>query len=544
MYFHSKFKIHKLIGDANEAFYQLGLIDKNFLENHFEHLKTITNTGNRFIDTLLNNGLGLYAKYTSNQIKEHAEHFIPYLEAQNISLSQFSQVMIYPELMTGLAQFLPLNFVQLGCSSIFYKNRNKDILHLRVLDFPLHDTYTKSDRFLYTDLPGSQKVFSAGPQGMPLHSLTATNESGLSMSVHQKFDQHFNPNGTPVLLISNHMINTCHSLEEVKAEAKKFESMGSWGIHFCDKNGKILSLEYSKNKMSFKEHFLEENEFVYINNQLFDTPFGNALPASINMYNHERDRFFDLMKKKISNRKTIIDHTNFAEIIDKATVDILKKNQDICIPFFTPSSVQISCINLNQQSMTCINGDAPKSTDNGLIIVNDIFNEQKIDYIEPKASKKKKEVHEIHRGKKALMQAQVAFDYKNIDECYHHLQMAMDYLSDTSLSQIAQFYFIALNIFHLKNRKSLSDMIVKLKNIHDQLPEYLQQQSFLMQLRVQLMYGMPFTDLEKNLTHPILKNVWENEKNFMGWALQPILRKTALLRIDMFDIIYLHSRCE
>lgn len=541
MYFHSKIKIHKLIGDANEAFYQLGLIDKNYLENHFEHLKTITNTGNSFIDSLINNGLGLYAKYTSGQIKEYAENFLPYLEAQNLSLSQLSQVMIYPELMTGLAQFLPLNFVQLGCSSIFYKNKNKEILHLRVLDFPLHDTYTKADRFLFSDLPGSQKVFSIGPQGMPLHSLTATNEAGLSMSVHQKFDQHFNPNGTPVLLISNHLINKCKTLEEVKTEAKKFESMGSWGIHFCDENGKVLSLEYSKNKLSFKEHFLDENEFIYINNQLFDTPFGNALPASINMYNHERDNFFELVKKKISNRKTIIDHTNFAEIIEKVSTDILMKNNTNSIPFFTPSSVQISCLNLSQQSLTCINGDAPKSTDNGLIIVKDIFNSQKIELKENKINKKNKE---IHLGKKALMQAQVAFDYKNIDQCYHHLQMAMDYLNGTSLSQIAQFYFIALNIFHLKNRKSLSDMIVKLKKIHDQLPEYLQQQSFLMQLRVQLMYGMPYTDIEKSLTHPILKNVWENEKNFMGWALQPILRKTALLRIDMFDIIYLHSRCE
>ena len=130
--------------------------------------------------------------------------------------------MTYPEILTALTQFMPLNMVQLACSSIFHLNQNGEMLHLRVLDFPLHDTYAQADRVLKTDFHNKQKVCSMCPRGMPLHCLTAINESGLSIAIHQKFDRHFMSSGTPILMIAHEIISKAKSLKEAKRISKKY----------------------------------------------------------------------------------------------------------------------------------------------------------------------------------------------------------------------------------------------------------------------------------------------------------------------------------
>lgn len=540
MYTYENYKIHKLIGDPAEAFYQLGLSDKNFLLQLLKHLEEITKSDQKIVDYLVEKSLDLYALYANANLAGEIPYLEDYLQGSGIHKNDFFKAMTYPEIMTALTQFMPLNLLQLACSSIFHLNQDGKMLHLRVLDFPLHDTYAKADRVLYSALTKKQKVLSLGPKGMPLHSLTAVNQSGLSLAIHQKFDKHFLASGTPIMMIAHEIISQAKSIKEAKRIAKKHQAIGSWGIQIGSKDGAVVSIEYSKQGVLFKEKLLEKGEFLYLNNQLFDIPFADSIPASINMYNHCRDNFFDQIMLKAKKRKKALTGKTLLELIQNESDKLNSQNKDKeTLSLFTPSSVQIACFNLTDERADIITGEPPKHLSRGLLSIEDYFEGQKI----TETAIKTKTDQQIIRGQRELMQAQFAYDHKNIDHTYHHLQMATELLADHQLASVAHFFFNSISMIHLKNRKSLSDLYLKFENNKKDLPDYLKQQCILFQIRIQHILNLPKQELLTQLTNPILKQTWLNEENFPTWALQVFLKKSSQLRIDMFDIIYLHSKC-
>lgn len=540
-----KFKIHKLIGDPKEAFYQLGLKDKNFLEDILSHLEEVTKSDQKVLDLMTQKSLDLYALYASANLADEIPYLDDYLSGSGTSKNDFFKAMTYPEILTALTQFMPLNMVQLACSSIFHLNQNGEMLHLRVLDFPLHDTYAQADRVLLTEFEDKQKVCSLGPRGMPLHSLTAMNESGLSIAIHQKFDRHFMPSGTPIMMIAHEIISKAKTLSDAKRISKKYASIGTWGVQMADSEGNVLSIEYSRGKTIFKEKKLETGEFLYINNQLFDIPFNDAIPASINMYNHCRDNFFKLVEKKALKRKTAFNEVSLLKFTQVESDKLSEVGEEAIkdpelLSFYTPSSVQVACFNLTNKNVATMKGEPPKHSCNGILSIEDIFSSAKIKQVECKTK-----VNQNHiKGLRHLMQAQYEYDHKNIDRTYHHLQMSSEYLKGHRYHYFANFYFNGISMIHLKNRKSLSDLYMKFENDKPNLPDYMKEQTTLFQIRIQYLLGLPYDKLYDELKHPLLKSVWQNEENFPKWGLQAFLRKTTQLRIDMNDFIYIHSKCD
>jgi hypothetical protein len=460
-----KFKIHKLIGDPKEAFYQLGLKDKNFLEDMLEHLEEITNSDQAVIDLVIQKSLDLYALYASANLADEIKYLEDYLSGSATSKNDFFKAMTYPEILTAMTQFMPLNLIQLACSSLFHRNLDGEMLHLRVLDFPLHDTYAQADRVLCTEFEGKKKVCSLGPRGMPLHSLTAINESGLSIAIHQKFDRHFLPSGTPIMMIAHQIISKATTLEEAKRISKKYASIGTWGVQMADNHGNVLSIEYSRGKTIFKEKKLEPGEFLYINNQLFDIPYNDAIPASINMYNHCRDNFYYEIEKKALKKKKSFNELSLLEFVQAECDKLSEVNEgksfnSELLSFFTPSSVQIATMNLTNNNIAVIKGKPPKHTCNGIMRIEDVFDTAKVKHVTKKVKHNPSHV----KGLRHLMQAQYEYDFKNIDRTYHHLQMASEYLKGHRYHYFANFYFNGINMIHLKNRKSLSDLYMKFEN--------------------------------------------------------------------------------
>ena len=122
--------------------------------------------------------------------------------------------------------------------------RKGNLLHGRILDFPFVGTFENEERAIRWDIPNiNNKIFFLFFFSLPFSSLTAMNTYGVSVALHQKYTDHFNPKGTPIFEIAEEMLLKCGDKKSVLDFLKKSESLTTWGLYIGLSNGQALEVD-------------------------------------------------------------------------------------------------------------------------------------------------------------------------------------------------------------------------------------------------------------------------------------------------------------
>jgi tetratricopeptide (TPR) repeat protein len=158
----------------------------------------------------------------------------------------------------------------LGCTSaIAWGDATKDgkLLHGRNLDYHGVSTWPKNAAVLFHEPDEGMRYVSAASAGVGLGGVTAMNEAGLSLTVHQHmFTDQSKLGGTPIGAVGDIVMRTAKTLDEAEAILGRYTPIGCWTYLVTDgKNGEVLCWEESPDRRAKKRFTREDATLGYAN---------------------------------------------------------------------------------------------------------------------------------------------------------------------------------------------------------------------------------------------------------------------------------------
>jgi len=258
-----------LIGDIDENFYQLGLKDRELGKLVHRDVKSMLRTpwqpANKLIEEIgkavLKNSL---LKKTDNYA-----HLKSYAEGMGISLEECAYVMLVPELVSSMSKWAP-GFIKgnLGCSSFMTRNSDGQVTHGRILDFPLQGTYDIHERAIVYDLNGMPKTLGFGSVGIPYPSITLMTEDGITLALHQKFTNIFNPKGMSIFEYILKLIKKANDKKSVIDFINQHQTITTWCLYMTFKNGDVIACDLSGEQPFINELQIPDTGILYFCNHL------------------------------------------------------------------------------------------------------------------------------------------------------------------------------------------------------------------------------------------------------------------------------------
>jgi len=158
----------------------------------------------------------------------------------------------------------------LGCSGFIISKKgtkNKKLMHGRNLDYQGVGFWDKSPTIIFYHPNKGQKYVSITSAGVGLAGLTAMNESGLTLALHQNHSTEVSTSGTPIMAINNEVIRNAHNIDEAIEIITKLKPSAGWSILISDwKNQKAVVVETSSEKIKIrkleKKHLVATNHYI------------------------------------------------------------------------------------------------------------------------------------------------------------------------------------------------------------------------------------------------------------------------------------------
>ena len=121
-----------------------------------------------------------------------------------------------------------------GCSSLIATSeRSTDgLLHARNLDYEGYGIFDRATTLIryHPSEPEAQDYISIGALGLHQAGITAMNQSGIILTLHQAMVDQVSLTGTPILSANERVIREAHSLQEAVALLSRMKHSGSWRI--------------------------------------------------------------------------------------------------------------------------------------------------------------------------------------------------------------------------------------------------------------------------------------------------------------------------
>lgn len=555
-----------LIGDAEENFYQLGLKDAELGKKLHTDAMTLVKSNSASFDKLIKLGAREFVKRSLFQKPERFPLLRAYAEGMKIDFHDLCLVMMAPELASSLPHWLGeltpkfSNLVPpklLGCSSLFYRNNEGEMNHFRILDFPLKGTYDENERAILYEFKNWPKIFSTGSAGIPYPSITLTTEHGISMAMHQKFTKVFNLKGMPIFEYVTDFARMVKTPDEAIAYAREHQSFTTWCLNIGFKNGEVLSMDLMGEKVEIARQSIDDPKtpFIYFNNQLLDKGIAQEelLPFGFKYYNEMREesaleKILVLKNAKDNNVLSSKEATRILctpkHLLNKSKKTNHQNSQPWAMDILTPSSLQIMNFNLAKSQVHYIGGQAPKIYHNNMLLIDNIFRRPEITLIHDKASKSHPQDREYELALEEIMLAQKALDYHEYGNTYHHLQMAIDHFNesgDPKGSEVVKFFFILIQFLHEDHHKVRKHLRDELQILKGKLPHYLEDHRLLFLARLNRLLDGHFNIEEDNITHSSLRKLLDKESQIPNLIYYQSIKNMIVIRLDMMDVIYLHS---
>ncbi len=191
-----------LIGDPVENLYQLGLREREAFLRIEKRVTKLLST-----NILLRFGQDVLARARILLKKRKEESFFDqciksYAEGLGIDATRYLSFLSLFELAAHYGQVYPeLKGMLPGCSSIFSKD-NGDIIHTRLLDFPLIGLFEESPRLYFWQPEGKEPVLSYSCEGLAPLFFQGIHGSGISFALHHKPGKSYHRDGQSIFQIA------------------------------------------------------------------------------------------------------------------------------------------------------------------------------------------------------------------------------------------------------------------------------------------------------------------------------------------------------
>ena len=173
----------------------------------------------------------------------------------------------------------------LGCTSaIAWGEATKDgkLLHARNLDYHGVGTWPSNAAVLFHTPDQGHRYVSVASAGVGMGGVTAMNEAGLTLTVHQHmFTASTRLGGTPIGAVGDRVMREASSLDEAEAILRSHTPIGCWTYLVADgKRRDVLCLEESPDRKAARRIGGSEHTFGYANVYL-DEELGRT---EVNLY--------------------------------------------------------------------------------------------------------------------------------------------------------------------------------------------------------------------------------------------------------------------
>ena len=535
-----------LIGDAEENFYQLGLNDRDGAKAVHQDVKLMLSTPWAPINKTIEEVAKVVLKNTMLKKTEYYRHLKYYSDGLGIPLEETAYTMLIPELVSCMSKWAP-GFIKgnFGCSSFFMRNDQEEMVHGRILDFPLQGSYDKFERAIYYDFKDLPKTFGFGSKGIPYPSITLMTEDGMTLALHQKFTTVFNKEGIPIFELIFDMVKQAKDPESVINYFKTHHSITTWCLYMSFKNGDILAIDIMGKEVFFNQYHLAvgDKNIIYFCNHLENKSINQEemLPTGFHQYNLMREK---LAQKKIAafnkkNKRSDIDLLKMMATPFDQKIKHKGIYSDFLLDNLTPSSLSVMTMNPSKQVTHYLGGAAPKLYRENIISINQCFNDP------IKSQEKNKRTNHLHDeyyyGMQALMKAQKGFDLRDAQVIYHQLQFAIDHLEHGLERCIPEFYFLIAQYLYETHPKVLMTLLHDFKKLECHLPQILNDHCLLFISRLERILNLPNTLQEDLIIHPKLKALVALESKIPKAVFHSTTKNLIVPRLDILDVIYLHT---
>lgn len=537
-------EITTLIGDIDENFYQLGLADRTPAKDVHRSVKDMLSTPWIPVNKLIEEAGKAVLKNSLLAKTDYYNHLKSYADGLAITVEEAAYTMLIPEIVSCMTKWAPgLMRGNLGCSSFFMRNEKAEVVHGRILDFPLQGTYDREERAILYDLKGMPKTLGLGTRGIPYPSISLMTEEGMTLSLHQKFTNVFNKDGLSIFELIFDMLKNTGDKKSVLDYLRSHQSITTWCLYMSFKNGDVLGVDVMGKDIFINEQTVPDEGVLYFCNHLENKTINQEemLPTGIHQYN--------LMREEIAAKK-ILQYLKKKERTDLSLIKMMatpyeqkfKKGHyaDYKMDNITPSSLSVMTLNPSASSSLYIDGPAPKLYRDNLLHITDAFSNPLCFPV--KSKKKDKQVtHDYWQGLHALMEAQHGFDKRDAQAVYHHLQIAIDHLEAHPERCIAEFYFLIAQYMYENHPKVLMTLLHEFKKFEGHLPQTLNDQCLLFIGRLERILAISMTLEEDKIKHPKLRSIYNLELKIPKAIFHLTTKNMIVPRIDILDVIYLYS---
>ncbi len=534
-----------LIGDIDENFYQLGLMDREGAKDVHRDVKMMLSTPWKPVNKLIEEVAKVTLKNSLLKKTDYYNHLKSYSEGLSIPLEEAAYVMLVPEMVSCMSKWAP-GFMRgnLGCSSFFMRNEKSEIVHGRILDFPLQGSYDLKERAILYDLQGMPKTLGFGSKGIPYPSITLMTEDGMTLALHQKFTNVFNKNGLSIFELIFDLIKNAGDKKSVIEYLKAHESITTWCLYMSFQNGDVIGADVMGSELFVNEYTIPDDGILYFCNHLENKKINqeDMLPTGFHQYN--------LMREEIATKK--INH--FLSKKEKSDLELIKMmttplDQKMKHPGhyehykmdnITPSSLTVMSLNPTAQNAYYVTGEAPKLFRDNLLLISDCFSNPVQKEIKGKKNQKVTS-EDYYQGLRSLMKAQKGFDQFDSISVYHHLQFAIDHLENHPEKGVAEFYFLVAQYIYETHPKVLMGLLHSFKKMEGHLPQTLNDHCLLFIGRLERILNVPETMEEEKIIHPKLRSIYSFETKIPKAIFHLTTKGMIVPRIDIIDIIYAYT---
>ena len=536
----------KLVGSIDENFYQLGLKDKQTGKLVHKDVKRMLSTPWHGANLVIEEAAKIVIKNSLLKKSDSYTHLKAYSEGMNISIEECVYVMIIPELVSAMTKWAP-GFVagNLGCSSFITRNELGEVIHGRILDFPLQGSFDSFERAIAYDLNGIPKSLGFSSSGIPYPSITLMTEKGMTLALHQKFTNTFNPKGLPIFEFIFKLIRNVDDKKTLIEFIKAHETITTWCLYVTFSNGDVVAADCFGSKSFINETVVPDQGFLYFCNYLEDPQLEQSkiLPLGFSYYNNMRKQ--SALSKCLSFSKKTKKNITELELLKLMSTPLKQSNELIHFKNFnldnlTPSSISVMAMNATAGRALVTSGQAPKCFRDEVFCIKDSFNRPIIE----KVKVKPKDIvdQDYFYGLHALMEAQKGFDLKNSVNVYHQLQMAIDYLEIYPEKHLAHFYFLVAQYIFETHQIVLGHVLDDFKKMRDHLPYYLKQHCIMFISRLEKILSLPPSTEEDLISIQNLRKVYTMEQKIPRLIFHLTTKNLIIPRIDILDIIYLNTQ--
>ena len=531
-----------LLGDFDENFYQLGLKDKEVGKLVHHDVKMMLRTPWKPANVLIEEIGKAVLKSSLLRKTDYYTHLKHYAEGMGISLEECAYILLIPELVSSMSKWAP-GFIKgnLGCSSFMTRNPEGEVVHGRILDFPLQGSYDVYERAILYDLNGMPKTLGFGSRGIPYPSITLMTEDGITLALHQKFTNIFNPQGMSIFEYILKMIKTAADKASVIDYIKNHQTITTWCLYMTFKDGDVLACDLSGDKPFINELNIPDTGVLYFCNHLEDKSINQRqfLPLGFDQYNLMREEVAALkIVNFMSKHKSQPTELELLQLMSTPLDQKIKGNfKDYKLDNLTASSLTVVTMNPTSGSALFLGGLAPKVFTDNVLGIKDSFNRISVESV--KINKDTEVDPEYRLGLHSIMEAQKGFDARNSIDVYHHLQMAVDHLENYPEKKIAEFYFLIAQYLYESHNKVLVNLLNEFKKFEGNLPPYLNDHCLLFIGRLERILKMPPSLEEDKIETKKLREIYQKELMIPRAFFHVASKGMIIPRIDILDVIYI-----